>query len=68
MCVTVTTFPYADHIVEFLSNWLSYDIVRFKIELGVEEKFMYKLQIRNTTRASCRSVTAEKLRRHFTMT
>jgi len=25
-----------------LSNSLSYDIVRFKIELGVEEKFMCK--------------------------
>jgi len=22
-------------------GWLSYDIVRFKIELGVEEKFKY---------------------------
>ena len=25
-----------------MKDWLSYDIVRFKIELGVEEKFMCK--------------------------
>jgi len=23
-------------------DWLSYDVVRFKIEVGVEEKFVYK--------------------------
>jgi len=23
-------------------DWLSYNIVKFKIEVGVEEKFMYK--------------------------
>ena len=38
----LTIFPYADYIVEFLSNSLSYDIVRIKIEVGVEEKFMCK--------------------------
>ena len=30
-----------------VSNSLSYDVVRFKIEVGVEEKFMYK-NVHNT--------------------
>jgi len=36
-----------------VKDWLFYDIVRFKIELGVEEKFMCKnAQKRNKTNAT----------------
>ena len=42
VCEELTIFPYAEYIVEFLYDWLSYDIVRFKIEVGVEEEFMCK--------------------------
>ena len=39
----MTIFPYAHYIVEFCVEFpFLYDIVRFKIELGVEEKFMCK--------------------------
>jgi len=31
-------FPYERYIVETLLYWLSEDIVRFKIKVGVEEK------------------------------
>ena len=31
-----------------MKDWLSYDIVRFKIELGVDEKFMCKNVIKQT--------------------
>jgi len=36
-------------------NWLSYDIVRFKIEVGVEEKFMYKKVTQQTQHGHCHS-------------
>ena len=40
-CVKSTVFPYARYIpLNSVSNSLSCDIVRFKIEVGVEEKFM----------------------------
>jgi len=45
----LTTFPYADYIVEFYVEFpFSYDIARFKIEVGVEEKFMCKNVTQNT--------------------
>jgi len=31
-------FPYGQYIVGIMFHWLSEDIVRFKIEVGVEEK------------------------------
>jgi len=37
----LTVFPqalYGQYIVEIYDSWLSDDIVRFKIEVGVEEK------------------------------
>jgi len=36
-------------------DWLSYDIVRFKIEVGVEEKFMYKNVTQHTQHGDCHS-------------
>jgi len=36
-----------------VSNSLSYDIVRFKIEVGVEEKFMYKNVPKQTQHLHC---------------
>ena len=42
VCKKLTIFPYAEYIVEFCVLLLSYDIVRFKIEVGVEEKCMCK--------------------------
>jgi len=38
VCEKLTIFPYVDYILNSLSNWLSYDIVRFKIEVGVDTK------------------------------
>jgi len=34
-------------------DWLSYDIVRFKIEVGVEEKFMCKNVTKQTQHLHC---------------
>jgi len=36
-----------------VNDWLSYDIVRFKIELGVEEKFMCKNVTKQTQHVHC---------------
>jgi len=36
-----------------VSNWLSYDIVRFKIKVGVEEKFMCKNVTKQTQHLHC---------------
>jgi len=44
-----------------VSDSLSYDIVRFKIEMGVEEKFMYKnisQHTHNTATASSSNAAA----------
>jgi len=35
-------FPTQNVSLNSVKDWLSYDVVRFKIELGVEEKFMYR--------------------------
>ena len=43
-------------------DWLSYDMVRFKIEVGVEEKCMYKNITLNTRKIA--AVAAASLRRH----
>ena len=42
VCEKMSIFPYADYILNSVSNCFSYDIVGFKIEVGVKEKFMYK--------------------------
>jgi len=60
-------FPTQITSLNSVSNWLSYDIVRFKIEVGVEEKFMYK-NVTQHRQDCCRSVATAKLHRHFTMT
>jgi len=44
-------------------NWLSYDVVRFKIEVGIEEKCMYKNVTLNTCKIT--AVAAARLRRHY---
>ena len=36
-----------------MNDWLSYDIVRFKIELAVEEKFMCKNVTKQTQHSDC---------------
>jgi len=36
VCEKLTIFPYADYTVEFCVNYLSYDIVRYKIEVGLK--------------------------------
>jgi len=36
-----------------MKDWLSYDIVRFKIQLGVEEKFMCKNVPKQTQHVHC---------------
>ena len=45
----MTIFPYTECIVEFC------DIVRFKIELVVEEKFMCKNVTKQTQHSDCHS-------------
>ena len=40
VCEKLAVFPHAQYTVEFLSYSLSYDMVRLKIEVGVEQKFM----------------------------
>ena len=58
MCEKLTLFPHADYVIEFCERWLSYDIVRFKIEVGVEEKFMCK-NVTKQTQHGDRAVAAE---------
>jgi len=43
--------------MNYVSNSLSYDIVMFKIEVWVEEKFMCKNVAKQTQHAHCESVT-----------
>ena len=38
VCEKLTIFPYEIISLNSVSNWLSYDIVRFKIEVGVDAK------------------------------
>ena len=45
-------------------DWLSYDIVRFKIEVGVEEKCTYKNVALNTREMAIVAVAATSLRHH----
>jgi len=45
-----------------MSNSLSYDIVRFKIEVGVEEKFMCKNVTKQTQHVHCNSSDNAALR------
>ena len=53
MCEKLAVFPYARYTIEFCLNSLSYDIVRFKIEVGVEEKFMCKNVAKQTQHVHC---------------
>ena len=45
-----------------VKDWLSCDIVRFKIEVGVEEKFMCKNVSKQTQHAHCDSSDNDALR------
>jgi len=40
VCEKLTIFPYAEYIVEFCVRVAFFNIVRFKIEVGVDAKFM----------------------------
>jgi len=42
-----------------VKDWLSYDIVRFKIEVGVAEKFMCNKNVTKRTQHGDRAVAAE---------
>jgi len=58
VCEKLTVFPCARYTVDNLnsvSNSFSYDIVRFKIEVGIEEKFMCKHVSKQTQHAHCDS-------------
>jgi len=48
VCEKLAVFPYARYTLNSVSNSLSYDIVRFKIELGVDAKCMCKNVTLNT--------------------
>ena len=63
-------FPMQITSLNSVSNWLSYDIVRFKIEVGIEEKFMYKNVTQHTQHGDCHgcSKAAPQLCCHFSMT
>ena len=47
VCEKLTIFPYAECTMEFCPAVVSYDIVRFKIEVGVDAKFICKNVPRN---------------------
>ena len=55
VCEKLTNFPKQNIPLNSVSNSLSYDIVRFKIEVGVEEKFMCKNVPKQTQHAHCNS-------------
>jgi len=42
VCEKLTVFPYAPYTLNSASNSLSYDIVKFKVEVGVDAKFTCK--------------------------
>jgi len=46
-----------------VSNWLSYDVIRFKIEVGIDAKCMYKNVTLNARKIP--AIVAAKLRRHY---
>ena len=52
MCEKLTVFPYARYTVEFCVEF-PYDIVTFKIKVGVEEKFMCKNVTKQTQHLHC---------------
>ena len=52
-------FPTQITSLNSVSNWLSYDIVRFKIEVGVKEKFMYQ-NVTQHAQDWCRSVAKQQ--------
>ena len=55
MCKVDNISPTQNVSLNSVKDWLSYDVVRFKIELGVEVKFMCKnVQKRNKTNATWR--------------
>ena len=56
VCEKLTAFPNS------VLNSLYYDIVRFKIEVGVEEKFMYKNVTQHTQHVHCHSSNNAALR------
>jgi len=48
LCEKLKIFPKQNVSLNSVNDWLSYDIIRFKIEVGVEEKFMYKNVTKHT--------------------
>ena len=60
MCEKLAVFLYAR--LNSASNSLSYDIVRFKIEVGVEEKFMCKNVAKQMQHVHCDSSDNAALR------
>jgi len=62
VCEKLTIFPYAELSLSSVNDWLSYDIVTFKIELGVEEKFMCKNVTKQTQHVHCDSSNTAALR------
>jgi len=62
VCEKLTIFPYAECILNSVKDWLSCDIVRFKIEMGVEEKFMCKNVTKQTQHGHCDSSNNAALR------
>jgi len=59
-------FPTQISSLNSVSNWLSYDIVRLKVEVGIDAKCMYKYVILNTRKIP--AAAAAMLSRHITMT
>jgi len=62
VCEKLAVFPHTRIPLNSVSNSLSYDIVRFKIEVGVEEKFMSKNVTKQTQHVHCDSSNNAALR------
>jgi len=55
VCEKLAVFPYARHTVEFVSNSLSCDVVRFKIEVGLKRNSCEKNVTKQTQHIHCDS-------------
>ena len=58
VCEKLKYFHTQNVSLNSVNDWLSYDIVRFKIEVGVEEKFMCKNVTKQTQHSDCHSSIA----------
>jgi len=63
VCEKLTIFPTQNLPLNSVNDWLFYDIVRFKIEVGVEEKFMCKNVTKQTQHSDYHS--SSKAGRHI---